>query len=272
MFAFGGRKFYNPVLNQFVFRSTIGELVLYRNIKLVIEYDGTDYNGWQEQEDKPTIQHCLKTCIQKLTGETVIVYGAGRTDAGVHANGQVANFHTSSTVPSHAFAKALNSLLPVDIAVRESGQVADDFHAQFCAKSKAYSYRIICRPTRPAIEQRYAFWVWDKLDVESMYKGSRHLLGTHDFSSFEAANSPRKSSVRTVNCIDIVQESCYIKFLIEADGFLYHMVRNIVGTLLAVGRKRRDEQEIKTILQSRQRKWAGPTAPAHGLFLEYVKY
>ncbi len=243
-----------------------------RNIKLLIEYDGTDYNGWQEQSDKPTIQGCITDCIYRLTGENVVVYGAGRTDAGVHAYGQVANFHTTSTIPSHAFSKALNSFLPSAIAIREAEEVESDFHSQFWAKGKAYSYRIICRPTRPAIGYRYAYWIWNPLDVESMRKASSYLLGTHDFSSFEAANSPRKSSVRTVNCIDIRQESCYIKILIEADGFLYHMVRNIVGTLVAVGHKRRGEQEVETILQSRQRKWAGPTAPAHGLFLEYVKY
>ena len=243
-----------------------------RNIKLVLEYDGTKYFGWQQQPDKITIQECLKTSINKLTREDVKVHGAGRTDTGVHAYGQVANFHTDSRIPDWAFTKAINAFLPPDIVVRESQEVPSEFHAQYSAKAKSYSYRMICRPIRPAIEARYAHWISHPLNLDAIKNSTQYLIGTHDFSSFEATNSPRKSSVRTVNYVDIVQESCYIKFLIEADGFLYHMVRNIVGTLLSVGRSQIDAAGFQRIVAAKDRAAAGPTVPAKGLFLECVKY
>ena len=243
-----------------------------KNIKLTLEYDGTDYHGWQEQKDLPTIQGCLRQSIRELTGEKIIVWGSGRTDAGVHANGQVANFFTESEIPDHAFAKALNTILPPDIVIKKSRQVADEFHAQFSAKTKAYSYRIVQQQVRPVIERKYVYWVWRPLALDRMKTCCRYLIGTHDFSSFEAADSPRKSNIRTVNYIDITEESCYIRIQIEADGFLYRMVRNIVGTLIWIGHNKFPPEYAKTVLQAKCRKLAGPTAPAKGLFLEYVKY
>ena len=243
-----------------------------KNIKLTLEYDGTGYHGWQEQKDLPTVQGCLRQSIRELTGETVVVWGSGRTDAGVHANGQVANFFTESGIPEYAFAKALNTILPVDIVVKESLQVADDFHAQFSARAKAYSYRIIQQRVRPAIQRKYVHWLWQSLAIEPMTAASNYLIGTHDFSSFEAADSPRKSNIRTVNYIDITTTNCYIKIQIEADGFLYRMVRNIVGTLIWIGQNKFPPEYVQTVLNARRRKLAGPTVPAKGLFLEYVTY
>lgn len=243
-----------------------------RNIKLTLEYDGTDYCGWQKQKDLPTIQAYLERCIFQLTGEEVAVYGASRTDSGVHAYGQVANFHTESKISAEVFAKALNAYLPEDIVITESSEVAPEFHAQFCARAKAYSYHIICRPVRPAIESRYAHWVMHPLSVERMRKAANFLIGTHDFSSFEAANSPRNCNVRTVNYIDISQKNCYIKISVEADGFLYRMVRNIVGTFIAVARDQMEVEAVCSILKAKDRTLAAATAPAKGLFLQYVVY
>lgn len=243
-----------------------------RNIKLVVEYDGTDYCGWQEQDNAPTVQAALKRSIVQLTGEEVILNGAGRTDTGVHARGQVANFRTHSRIPAPAFVKALNAKLPPDIVIQEAEEVPMDFHAQYAAKAKAYSYQIISQPIRPVLENRYAHWVWFPLRIESLKEACGYLIGTHDFSSFEAANSPRKSRIRTINFIDILQEHCYIKIFVEADGFLYHMVRNIVGTLLTIERKSLFPKQMKNILEAKSRQIAGPTVAAKGLCLEYVKY
>ena len=162
--------------------------------------------------------------------------------------------------------------MPSDIVVKESSEASLEFHSQFGAKAKAYSYHIFNNSIRPAIERRYLHWVWHRLDVNLMKEGSGFLVGTHDFSSFEAADSPRNSNIRTVNFIDIEEKNCYVTILIEADGFLYRMVRNIVGTLIYVGHKKYPPQHIKKILEAKDRKFSGPTAPAKGLFLEYVKY
>ena len=243
-----------------------------RNIKLTIEYDGTNYHGWQEQKNVITIQKLIKDSIYKVTKENVTVYGAGRTDAGVHARGQVANFYTHSNIPDSNFANAINSHMPSDVIVLNSRNVELDFHSQFSAKGKCYSYQIISRASQPAIYRNYYHWVWYPLEVSLMREAAEILVGKHDFSSFQAANSPRKSNVRTVNYIDIAKENCYIKFFIDADGFLYHMVRNIVGTLILVGRKQLTPEAIREILVAKDRNLAGPTAPAKALFLEYVKY
>lgn len=243
-----------------------------RNIKIVLEYDGTNYFGWQAQDDVPTIQRTLQVAIKDLTGEEVVLYAAGRTDTGVHARGQVVNFYTNSTIPDFAFAKALNAKLPHDISIHSSCQVDENFHAQFQAKSKAYSYRIFCSKTRPAIGRFYSLWIWYPLDVVAMRSACQYFLGEQDFTSFEASNSPRKSSVRTVYQCEIREESCYIIFFISANGFLYHMVRNIVGTLLKIGQNKQTADSIKEILSAKNRALAGSTAPSYGLTLEYVQY
>lgn len=243
-----------------------------RNIKLVIEYDGSEYCGWQRQNDRPTIQGTLEESVFQLTGERVTVHGAGRTDSGVHARGQVANFRTASKIPAASFARALNSCMPRDIVIIESCEVPQDFHAQFCAKTKAYTYHILCRSARPALEHRYVHWLIREPDVERMKKGAVYLVGKHDFTSFEAANSPRHSNVRTVHYLDVSADSGHIKISIEANGFLYRMVRNIAGTLIAVGHRQFEESHVEKILNAGDRSMAGPTAPAQGLFLEYIVY
>ncbi|NUM33163.1 MAG: tRNA pseudouridine(38-40) synthase TruA [Candidatus Brocadiae bacterium] len=243
-----------------------------RNIKLTIEYDGTNYHGWQEQDNLQTIQGCLKQAIYDLCKENVIIYGAGRTDAGVHAKAQIANFRTESKIPDYAFAKALNTLLPEDIAIKASVEVPDSFHSQFAAQKKAYSYNIINRKTRPTMDRKFMHWVWVLLDIDRMQEGANYLLGKHDFSAFEAANSPRQSSVRTIYEIRVEKKQDYVKIWVEADGFLYHMVRNIAGTLIAVGKKKYAPEHIKRVLESRNRTLAASTAPACGLCLEYIEY
>jgi tRNA pseudouridine38-40 synthase len=156
--------------------------------------------------------------------------------------------------------------------IKKSSEVPLEFHAQFSAKAKAYRYQIIYSRTRPVLERRYAHWIKDELDIEKMRQAAQFLVGTHDFSSFEAANSPKTSQVRTVNYIDIAEENCYIRIKIEADGFLYRMVRNIVGTLILIGWNQKKVEDMSTILNAKNRKLAGPTIPAKGLFLEYVVY
>ncbi len=243
-----------------------------RNIKLIIEYDGTNFYGWQEQADKITIQSTLKKTILQITGEDVIVYGAGRTDTGVHARGQVANFYTEHPMPDFAFAKAMNSLLPRDVCILESKSVELDFHSQFWAKGKAYSYNILNRTERPAIFRNYYHWVWHKLDVSKMQQAAQCLLGEHDFTSFEASNSPRKSNIRIIYKLNISEENNMIRIFIEANGFLYHMVRNIAGTLILIGNGKWPPEKMNDILKAQNRKFAGATAPSQGLVLEYVRY
>lgn len=243
-----------------------------RNIKMIIEYDGSNYFGWQAQDDVPTVQKTLQAAIYQLTGEEVTLYAAGRTDTGVHARGQVVNFHTNSAIPDFAFAKALHAHLPNDISIHESCQVDDQFHSQFQAKSKAYSYRLFCSKARPAIERGYVMWIWYKLDIAAMQQAGQYILGEHDFTSLEASNSPRKSSVRTIYRFEIRDQQPYIVFFIEANGFLYHMVRNIVGTLLRIGQGKQAPESMKHILEAKNRSLAGSTAPAHALTLEYVMY
>lgn len=245
---------------------------LKRNIKLTIEYDGTKYYGWQIQKNKNTVQGTIRDALINLTGEKLILYGAGRTDAGVHARGQVAHFRTFKEMPDYAFAKALNTKLPADIVILSSQEMPEEFHAQFDARTKAYSYRILNRPFPPAVDRNYCFWVWHPLDIEKMRQASQYLIGKHDFFSFASAHSDRKSTIRCLNFIDISQNNCYITITIEADGFLYHMVRNIVGTLIAVGSGKILPEYVVDILSAKCRALAGPTVPARGLYLEYVHY
>lgn len=243
-----------------------------RNIKIIVEYDGTNYYGWQIQPEVPTIQSELKKAIFNITKEDVAVIGSGRTDTGVHAKNQVAHFHTESSIRAEVFAKAINSQLPDDIVVKRSELVDLDFHAQYQAKAKAYSYTIFTNEYRPALNRNYVYWMRRSLDISLMREAASYLIGTHDFSSFEAAKSPRKSSIRTINKVDIQKENCYITTLLEANGFLYKMVRNIMGTLIEVGYKKYSPTKINEILKAKNRDFAGVTAPSHGLCLEYVLY
>lgn len=244
-----------------------------RNIRLSIEYDGTAYRGWQRQPEGPSIQGTLEEAIGKMTGEKVAVIGAGRTDARVHALGQVANFRTGTQIPAENLHKGLNSLLPPDIAVVTLAEAAPSFHARYDAKRKIYFYRMIHRPTRPALLRNYAWHLRGPLSLPRMEDGASRFVGTLDFTSFCAAQCETEGRTRTVFRSFLTSGGGgEIRYTIEADGFLRHMVRNLVGTLVEVGRGRFSPEDIPEILEARDRRRAGVTAPPQGLFLKEVVY
>nr|HID57741.1 tRNA pseudouridine(38-40) synthase TruA [Desulfobacterales bacterium] len=244
-----------------------------KNIKITVEYDGTAYHGWQRQKELPTVQGSIETAIHTMTGETVSLIGAGRTDAGVHALNQVANFRIKSRLTPDVFFKGLNSLLPPDIVIKRCEEVDESFHSRFDAKSKVYHYRILNRAAPIAISRQYVWHIWKPLDLDAIEDSLPFLTGRHDFSAFEGSGSERKSPIRTVHNIDMrIIDDDYLIFSIEADGFLKFMVRNIVGTLVYVGLGKIKPSEIKGILESKDRRRAGVTAPAHGLFLMLIRY
>ncbi len=243
-----------------------------KNIKLIIEYDGTAYGGWQKQKNAPTIQQEIEDGIYKLTGERVNLIGSGRTDSGVHARGQVANFLTSSKLPPERFSYALNSVLPKDIRVLSSEEVDHKFHARYSAIGKRYRYSMIIHPHGTAIGRNYYYHVRHKLDIDAMVKASQYLLGTHDFKAFQAAGSSVKDTVRRIDRAEFKWEEPYLYFDIEGNGFLYNMVRIIVGTLILIGQNKIEYKMMEDIIKSKDRNMAGPTAPPHGLCLEEVYY
>jgi len=243
-----------------------------RNIKLTIHYDGSSYHGWQSQPDQPTIQKELTRAIEKLTGKQVIVNGASRTDAGVSALGQVANIKLDTPIPTENIAKALTAVLPDDIAVAEAADVPDDFDAISSVKSKLYRYTIYTGPTPPVLQIRHCRHLPAKLDTSAMEKGAKLLVGTKDFKSFASAADNRQSSVRTITNCRVEADGEWIYIDVEADGFLYNMVRNIVGTLVEIGRGRWKPEKITEILEAKDRRAAGPIAPAEGLCLMRIDY
>ena len=244
-----------------------------RTIKLTIEYEGTNYQGWQIQPSGQTIQGVIQDRLKRLTGESSQLIGSGRTDAGVHALGQVAHFKTESRMDANTFQRALNSLLPEDIVIRRAEEVEAEFHARRSARSKVYEYRILNRATPPAIDRQYIWYVPQKLDLDEMKKATCSLVGEHDFSAFRSVGSSIRSSVRNILRADWKRgKGGLLRFEIEATGFLKQMVRAIVGTLVEVGRGKIDAEGFREILESRDRRKAGPTAPARGLFLKEVKY
>ncbi len=244
-----------------------------RNIKLLIEYDGTNYLGWQVQPKGPTIQGILEEKLGLLTGETIQLFGSGRTDSGVHALGQVAHFKTRSQMDIRSMQRALNSLLPRDIVIKEIEEAEDGFHARKHSKGKVYEYRILNRNLRSAFHRGYIWHITQKLDLMEMKKATQRLIGEHDFSAFRTVGSPTRTAVRKVIRAEWKRgRDSLIRFEIEANGFLKQMVRGIVGTLVEVGRGKINAAEFQKILDSKDRKKAGPTAPARGLFLKEVKY
>jgi tRNA pseudouridine38-40 synthase len=243
------------------------------NFKLTIEYDGTAYSGWQRQAEEPTVQAEIERALGRMTRSTITLTGAGRTDAGVHALGQVANFLSETRLTPEELLKGLNSLLPPDIAIRDCCRVPEDFHARFAAKSKRYQYRILNRAARAAVGRDYAWFIHRELDIGAMERAAGHLIGRQDFKAFESAGSPRAHTERHVMHASWTEgQDRRLTFRIEADGFLRGMVRNIVGTLVAVGLGKLPPQEMSAILASRDRRRAGATAPARGLFLVEVHY
>ncbi|MER3416830.1 MAG: tRNA pseudouridine(38-40) synthase TruA [Gemmataceae bacterium] len=243
-----------------------------RNVKLVISYDGTDFSGWQTQPGKRTVQETLEQAIASVTGEKVVCNASGRTDAGVHAIGQVVNFHTRSALPTTTLLRALNARLPEDIVVRHVADVAEDFDACRHARSKRYRYIFHDGPLRDVFFRRYAWHVWCRLDVGAMQQGAQVLLGTHDFRSFETDWPNRVSSVRTITDLVLTRRGDTVWLELEADGFLYNMARAIAGTLFQVGRGYWPAEEVPRIVAARDRRRAGPTAPARGLYLLCVRY
>ncbi len=255
---------------------------LSRNIRLDIAFDGTAYDGWQAQRDRPTIQGALRDAILKVTGERVKLHGSGRTDAGVHARRMVANFHTGSRVPAPAFARALNRLLPPEIRVLASRQARNDFHARLSARSKTYRYRVYRGPIMRPHMARECFHYPYRVDVSLMRQACLMLKGEHDFGSFAKSsglprtsptrNSADRSTVRRIFRVDLSSKGHELTFTVEGTGFLHHMVRNIVGTLLELGRGQMNLEEFEGLLHARDRTLAGFTAPARGLTLLKVSY
>lgn len=244
-----------------------------RNLKLTLEYDGACYHGWQRQKNAHTIQAAVEEALARLTGEPVRVTGSGRTDAGVHALGQVANFHTASALPLSAFLNGLNALLPGDIAVLEVKEVSRDFHARKAALSKTYAYHVLNRPIRSPLERGLSWWISQPLDLKAMQRAAASLPGEHDFSAFQASGSSIKNPVRRVLAAAWQKPSeGKLVFTITATGFLRGMVRSLVGTMAEIGRGKRPPEDLADLLITGERRRAGPTAPPQGLFLVEVKY
>ena len=241
------------------------------NIKLTIEYDGTNYVGWQQQKNGITIHGVLSKAIERVVNEEVTLQGSGRTDAGTHAVGQVANFKTESDIPVYNLVQAINSYLPKDIVVRSAEKVPENFHARYSAKLKTYCYTILNSEIRDAVGRDYCLHYSTPLDIEKMQSASKALIGKHDFSAFKS-KSDVISSVRTITRLEIEKNGKYLMFTVEADGFLYKMVRSIVGTLLEVGKGKMKILEFKRIVKSGTRARAGNTVAASGLCLLKVKY
>lgn len=243
-----------------------------RKIHLIVEYDGTDYAGWQRQSNAMTVQEQLERAIKKLTGETLCVHGASRTDAGVHALGQSAHFETESRIPADKFSFALNTLLPADIRVFRSEEVNADFHSRFSGKGKRYRYLFYASPHAGALNRRTHAHVIYPLDVEKMAREAKTLVGTHDFGAFAASGSVVKDTVRTIYRADVFQNDREIQLIVEGNGFLYNMVRIIAGTLIGVGSGKIEMGAFARAIESGNRLDLGITAPAHGLTLMEVFY
>lgn len=244
-----------------------------KNVKLKLCYDGTNYHGWQIQKDKPTIQGIIESRLRIITGEKIKIIGSGRTDAGVHAINQVANFKTSSDLKPSEIKRALNSLLPGDIYIKEAKYVPIDFHARYMARSKTYEYRILNREEPDIFTRRYHWHVLPHLNTEEMAKALSLIIGTHDFSAFKSSGSSIVNPIRTVFRAELISDSNgFLRIIIEANGFLRHMVRNIVGTIVQVGYGKISLERFKHIFAMGDRRFAGRKAPACGLFLLDVKY
>lgn len=239
---------------------------------LEIEYDGTDFNGWQIQPKGRTVEKEIMKVVKKITKQEVKIFGAGRTDAKVHARGQTANFMTESKIPIDRLPKVMNRLLPKDVSVIKALEMPKNFNARYHAIGKIYSYHIYNTRIRSALISRYSYHYPATLDIELMRDAAQFLIGTHDFRTFMSTNSNVRNTIRTVKNIVIDKKEESICLTFEGNGFLYNMVRIMVGTLLGVGRETIEPERIKFIIDSKSRKNAGCTAPPQGLFLERVIY
>ena len=247
-----------------------------RTLKLTITYDGTNYCGWQRQKNAPTIQQTLEESWERITGEKITITGSGRTDSGVHARQQVCSLVTQSVLDCNRLLRAVNANSPTDISILAAEEVDTDFNAITHSVQKTYQYYIQSGRILDPLRERYAWFVSYNLDAAAMHQAAALFVGKHDFASFEATGSVRESSVRTIiECgVEMKQRGPFedITVTVTANGFLYNMVRNIVGTLVPVGRGLQSPEWIPWLLQQKDRKLAGQTAPAHGLFLDHVVY
>ena len=245
-----------------------------RNIKLVIAYNGAAYHGWQRQAPGiDTVQQRIEDAAVRVVRHPVNVHGAGRTDAGVHAAGQVANFRSTNTaVPLTGLRRAINSRLPGDIIIRSAVEVPDGFHASRSAVGKTYRYRIYLAPSRPVMLDRQVYHYWRPLAVAAMRDAAARLIGTHDFRGLATSAEVRENTVRTIFRCELAERGEELHITVQGDGFLYNMVRNIVGTLVEVGRGHWSPDRIDMILETRDRRNAGPTAPPDGLYMVCVHY
>jgi tRNA pseudouridine38-40 synthase len=245
-----------------------------RNLRLTLSYDGADLAGWQVQPGRTTVQGALASAIGRLSGENVLPQGSGRTDAGVHALAQVASFATASTIPSENWMKALNDILPPSIRVLEVTEAAPEFHARKSARAKTYRYRILRSAICPPFLARYVWHYPYPLEESAMVAAARVVVGEHDFTSFAAVDPERVavSNVRTIFASSWTREGEELIYTVRGSGFLHHMVRNLVGTFLLVGKGTVSLEDLRRILDARERTAAGPTAPASGLYLVGVEY
>ncbi len=242
------------------------------NIKVVLEYDGTDFAGWQQQKNERSVEAELKRALRSVVGEAVTVYGAGRTDAGAHAEGQVANFHTDGRISPQRLMAALNARLPQDVAVLSAEAVDDDFHSRYSARWRRYRYRFLDRPARPALERGRCWHVRGPLDVDAMGRAAKALVGKHDWTSFCSASEPADGRVREMRSATVARHGEFVELELVAEGFLRGMVRSIAGGLAEVGRGRRPAKWVGEVLRARDRRQAPRTAPAGGLTLMEVIY
>lgn len=243
-----------------------------RNIALLTEYDGTSFHGWQSQKGLRNVQDEIRRAIGRCTGEEVRLTGCSRTDAGVHAIGHVSNFFTGTRIPVDKLPLALNSNLPADISIHKAAEVSEAFHARFGAQGKRYRYRIYCSPVRPALDRHRVCHITGRIDVDAILQAAPYFEGTHDFSAFMASGSEVKSAVRTIYSIQVIQNGPKIDIIVHGDGFLYNMVRIIAGTLYYAGIGKILPGDIEGIIGSCDRRKAGKTLPARGLYLEEVFY
>jgi tRNA pseudouridine38-40 synthase len=243
-----------------------------RNISLLVSYDGTAYHGWQCQPNAITIQETLQKVIERITNRPVKLYGGARTDRGVHALGQVVNFHSDTGIDLKALEKGINSLLPPDIRLERAAEVPGDFHSRYSAKSKTYVYCILNGLHNSPFYGRYSWHIRHTLDVSSMRGAIQHIKGSHDFSAFKKQDETYRSTVREVLRAGVMRRKDFVYVVLEATGFLRYMVRNIVGTLELVGSEKLTSDGFREILESGDRRKAGPTAPPLGLFLKEIKY
>jgi tRNA pseudouridine38-40 synthase len=243
-----------------------------RRLRIIVEYDGTDFAGWQKQPGQRTVEGCLEDAIREMTGEEVFVRGAGRTDAGVHAAGQVASFPLAARIPTHGLLRGLNSILPVDLAITEVAEAEPTFDARFSARGKVYRYEVWNHVVRSPLRARRSWHVRQALDVHAIRQAAGALVGEHDFRAFRAADCERRTTRRVVHRLDVDHRGVELAFEIEATAFLKNMVRIVVGTLVDLGRGQLPGSAVARMLEAGDRSAGGVTAPPQGLTLLRVIY